>query len=271
MILVADCGGTRSDFALINNATIQFFKSSGYNPTITRKLEFPSAINKNWENIEKAFFYLAGYQESESSNLNIPDHIETCIKNDLYGAAYASMGHNSGIIVILGTGSSAAIFENGQLIAKIPSLGYIMDNEGGATHLGKLILKDYFSGLMDQKNKDLLKSHFNTNHKQLLAQLYSKDIKTATLIAEYSKFLSRCDESYRKKILEKSLDSFFQYKVQPLKNWNKYTFYFCGGIAYYYQKEIVDYFRRKNILIKSILKEPINNLALYHKRKFYGK
>ena len=49
--------------------------------------------------------------------------------------------HNSGIVGILGTGASIGFYSNDILETPVPSLGYLLGDEGSGAWLGKELLK----------------------------------------------------------------------------------------------------------------------------------
>lgn len=66
------------------------------------------------------------------------------IQSDLTGAAVAACGQQPGTVIILGTGSHAAIWDGHNIAKQATSLGYILGDEGGGCDLGKSLLKAYF-------------------------------------------------------------------------------------------------------------------------------
>jgi N-acetylglucosamine kinase-like BadF-type ATPase len=47
-------------------------------------------------------------------------------------------------LVILGTGSHAAVFDGTKIIRQASSLGYLLGDEGGGSDIGKELIKAYF-------------------------------------------------------------------------------------------------------------------------------
>lgn len=71
-------------------------------------------------------------------------HIE--VDSDLMGAARGLYGHESGIVLILGTGMNAGYYDGKELHTPMPSLGYLLGDEGSGADLGKTVLIDALHG-----------------------------------------------------------------------------------------------------------------------------
>ncbi|MDV7391872.1 hypothetical protein RZS08_10980, partial [Arthrospira platensis SPKY1] len=64
--------------------------------------------------------------------------------SDLLGASLALFGQESGIACILGTGSNSCVMEGGQIVDQIPTLGFILGDEGSAGWIGRQLLRHHF-------------------------------------------------------------------------------------------------------------------------------
>jgi N-acetylglucosamine kinase-like BadF-type ATPase len=265
LILIADCGGTKSDYAILNKDETIYFKGLGFNYTSSSKLVLPEELKEYLPKVQKAYLYIAGYTNNAFPNkIDLPDHISLNLYSDLEGVYRSTAGKQDGIICILGTGSSAAIFKNEKLFDKVPSLGYLLDNEGGGSHIGGMILKAYFSRMMPLEVKNTFEARFNTDYNEVLYVLYNKN--AAGNLAKYSTLLTQVDKNWSKNILFDAFEKFFKYKIYPMDDWNQYPFYFCGGIAKTYEEELRGFLDTKACEVIKIIKSPIEGLVDFHKK-----
>lgn len=65
---------------------------------------------------------------------------------DLLGAARGLCGREPGLVLILGTGMNVGYFDGAGLEQPLPSLGFILGDEGSGADIGKHLLADLFHG-----------------------------------------------------------------------------------------------------------------------------
>ena len=124
MILIADCGSTKTDWALCDNDTVVTrIKTQGFNPTQQNAEEIFAALSTELEGQigtdapQAIYFYGAGcaYESAikrmHTALSGIFATKEIYIYSDLLAAARALCGHDEGIACILGTGSNSCLFD----------------------------------------------------------------------------------------------------------------------------------------------------------------
>ena len=82
---------------------------------------------------------------------------EVSVESDMLGAARGLLGRNAGVACILGTGSGSCFYNGEQIDWCVPSLGYILGDEGSAAVLGKRLVGDL---LKNQLGEDLKADFF---------------------------------------------------------------------------------------------------------------
>ncbi|HRX29079.1 MAG TPA: hypothetical protein P5235_06810 [Saprospiraceae bacterium] len=265
MKLIVETGGTKSSFALLeNNQVVDIYSSEGYNYTNSGSISIPEEIKNNYNTIETAHFYMAGYTGKNRENPLLPYFIEQHYYSDLEGAVRALAGNEKAIVSILGTGSNVCIADKGQIFFKYPSLGYLIDDEGSGKQLGSLILKSYFSNTMPSEDRKILDSIPEFNYNEVLAELYGS--KPAAYLAAYSKYMHLFTSEFRASLLNRAFESFHQNKILCIDGWKDYPFYFCGGIAKAFEKELRNFYSNKNVKIKRITNDVFEGLISYHQK-----
>ena len=157
MILIADSGGSKTDWRLVlQDGKIEQASSPGFNPyyqpiedlkKIVQEILLPK-IPKN-EKVKEIYFYGAGVS-SEKNQLSIKtafleffpqSQIE--IGWDLLAAARALCGNEPGIACIMGTGSNSCLYDGKNIIDNVANLGWILADEGSGANIGRKFLVDY--------------------------------------------------------------------------------------------------------------------------------
>jgi hypothetical protein len=270
---IVESGSSKADWAIIVNNEEHLFTTRGINPItksgLDQKLEV--SIIQKMKDIEVVFFYGAGANNDQAYErlvsffeLNFGKKISLKIESDLMAAVKASLGRGAGIVAILGTGSNAAIFEDGNIIAQIPSLGYIVSDEGSGNHIGKILLKKYFSNQLSLEDKLLFETSFDLNRNHILEQLYGVN-SPAAYLATFAKYLSKCSKQLKQNVLGIAFNEFIEIRIKSLPNFSKFDLHFVGSIADVFQEELQHVLTHHDLILKSVIDKPMNKLIEYHK------
>jgi len=68
------------------------------------------------------------------------------VQSDLIGSGLAIYGEQPGIIGILGTGSSMAVWSEHTITLPVPSLGWVFVDEGSGVDIARRFFKQWYSG-----------------------------------------------------------------------------------------------------------------------------
>lgn len=161
MILIADGGSTKCDWAVVDSShatLVKLFQTEGINPFAREEAEILTLLKVDVlpqtadYTIDKIYLYGAGITPEkgkimEQLLLSVFEGAKVSATSDMEGAARGTVGSGDGIVVILGTGSNSAYYSGGQSVEKVAALGYILGDEGGGAVLGRTLLGDIFKGL----------------------------------------------------------------------------------------------------------------------------
>ena len=161
--LIADIGGSSSRWALLDGAgeVAQRFGPAlpGFNPAVNSSGGFVEVIGAALreampaqEHISRITVYGAGCG-AEERKLRMKEAVaaiaksdELVVHTDLFGAARGLCGATPGMVVILGTGMNAGWYDGKDLSTPMPSLGWILGDEGSGADIGKQLLSDAVHG-----------------------------------------------------------------------------------------------------------------------------
>ena len=279
-ILIADSGSTKTEWGLLKNdgSIINLIEDEGINPMTQDR----DHIIKTIDNLEKQisqygepqriYFYGAGCIKGKPSEMLkniislkwIKASIE--IHSDMFGAARALSGNEAGIVCILGTGSNSCCYNGQDIIAQVPSLGYVLGDEGSGNALGKRWLNTIL------KKPALVPSHllkkYYRNYPSLeetLINVYKKP-GANYFLASVAVFLSRHrDANIVRQIIKEEFDLFFRNNILQYKDALSYEISFTGSIAYYFSDFLKESANSFGLKIKKISHRPLKGLIEYHK------
>ena len=270
MEIIADVGGTRGRWVIVDKTKIKTIETSGFNPysyNISSLDEILESLKKSIRSfkIERISYYGAGI-----NNLQTKSIVEKSIKNhflntkvnafsDLLGSCRALCKDKKGVVSILGTGSNSCYFDGNQIKNKINSLGYLLGDEGSGYVLGKSFLKKHLRNEFPNNLSISFNDNFNIKE-NFLRDIYKGD--SYNMISKISKFIYTVK---KEKIINKLLiDHFTYYFKEIILKYNTKNIYLSGSVAHYFSDEIKEVSRGYNFNIMKIIKDPIDHLIKYH-------
>jgi N-acetylglucosamine kinase-like BadF-type ATPase len=278
MVAIVDGGSTKCDWVILDDFNKVFLKTEtiGFNPNnIAAELIVPE-IEKNVSlgavknSITKVFFYGSGCGIPENCAIierelkKFFTQADILAKEDLTAAAYAAYRGNPAIVCILGTGSNSCYFDGENLKIKLPSLGFLVGDEGSGSAIGKQLVRRFFM----QKLPEDLSNEFEKTYKlkvdEALKNMYHTSRPNAYL-ANFNKFVvERKDHPYFQKMVFDEMLNFFDYQVLPYEESKNSEINFIGSIAYYYEDILRSAAAELNLKIGQIVQKPIESLVDYH-------
>ena len=202
MILIADCGSTKTDWVLCeDDEIIASARTQGLNPTHQESEEIFEILSAELtdeftaHNPQKIYFYGAGcaYDTANDRMRRALEKIFTTkeihINSDLLAAARALCKHEEGIACILGTGSNSCLFDGEKIVDNTPSLGYILGDEGSGAHLGRQLISDCIKKQLPKKVCDKFFEQYNLDVATILEMTYHSSLPNRWL-ASFTPFLS---------------------------------------------------------------------------------
>ncbi|MBK8449933.1 MAG: hypothetical protein IPO78_08495 [Saprospiraceae bacterium] len=274
MYLIADAGSTKCDWVLFDHSQSIYFKTKGINPSTQDQNTIKKSILELREqlafNPHKIFFYGAGC--SSPSAINIITTILTqsflsadiYIYTDLLGTARALCDGKPGIVAILGTGSHAAFCDGHKIIHQLPSLGYLLGDEGSGNYLGKSILQAYFLGKLDSELELKFEQEYPEIKQDFIFQLYHSESVSAFL-AKYAAFIIKYkNHPSIAKIIEMAIDTFITTRLIIYKEKQGIPVHLCGSIASLLSMEIKQRIIKFGLEPGTFLQKPITEIMKYH-------
>ncbi len=273
--LIIESGSTKSDWAFVDDNGTQLHSYTGINPITGIGLDqaMPDLFIDKLKGVNEIFFYGAGANVEKANNLLgqyfrpfISKDTTLTIESDMLAATRACAGYNKGIVCILGTGSNSCVYDGKNIVQQIPSLGYLMSDEGSGNHIGKEILKAYFYGSMSHDDAQIFDAKYQLDRANLLAEIYN-GTKVSAYLASFAPFLLESSNQLKTNILNKVFNSFIEVRIKKYTNFSNFDIYFAGSIASVFETELKAALNQHELDIKQIVKNPIQNLILYHKSR----
>lgn len=277
MILIADSGATKTHWVLIDGKSVAGeVYTLGFNPYYYKTDEFEESLSAELASkvpvsrISHIYFYGAGVS-SQSNKAIVEKAIKTIFPgaiietyHDLYGAAIALLGNRKGIACILGTGSNSCLWDRQKVIANVPSLGYLLGDEGSGTYMGKLLVRDVLIGDADKRVSQLFYENNKVDFSGVLDRIY-KQPNPNLFFSEQTKFLKEnMDHPYCRRVVQRSFGDFVKVQLSKYPGYDSLPACFVGSIAVNFKDILREVLSKSGISSGKIIKEPMEGMIGYY-------
>ena len=291
MILIADSGSTKTDWAIVTGASQPVvLNTQGINPVhqsreeIVRILreEFVSLMASNPE-VQKlrssailtpqfplaVYFYGSGIRPEMETLMTVllretfPQAQIVEAHSDLLGAARALCGRNEGIASILGTGANSCLYDGKAIVEHTPALGYILGDEGSGAVLGKRFIHDLYGGILSDNIRETFENETKLTLAEIIKRVYRQPLANRFL-ASLSEFITNhLDDSEVRGVVVQNFIDFLRYHISPYCR-QDLPVSFVGSVAWYYKDELHEAAERLGYKLGTVLKTPLAGLIRYH-------
>lgn len=274
--LIADCGATKSEWALVSDGKSKTIVTQGISPYFLDAVQIRDLLLKELtpklknKTVAEVYYYGTGCAN--------PDNVKTVKKalrqvfpgaytevtHDLLAAARALCGNEKGIACILGTGSNSCYYNGKSIVKNSPGLGYVLGDEGSGAYLGRKVLQYYLYGTFDDELRGRFDVTYLTNTTEILENVYKKALPNRYL-AGFARFLADNRGHYMiENIIEDGLNDFFFTHLCKYGEIWKYPVNFAGSIAFGFKDVLQQLCNTYEFEPGRIIKKPMNGLIDYH-------
>ncbi len=221
--------------------------------------------------ILEIYFYGSGV-----ANEAMKDVIRTCLRerigvhphiqvnDDLLGVARALFQDQSGIACILGTGSNSGIYQEGEILDKVPALGYSLGDEGSGTDIGKRLVNALHKRNMSDELRETIISEEGLNMDQILENVYQKPHANRYLASLTKIATKHIDKPEIQEIITQAFEDFILKNISKYDNYNSMDIGFAGSVAHHFKEILLEVLQKQNLKCNQIIATPIEGLVKYH-------
>ncbi|MDE7109893.1 MAG: ATPase, partial [Muribaculaceae bacterium] len=190
---------------------------------------------------------------------------EICeVNSDLLGAARALFGNRKGIACILGTGSNSCLYDGGQIIMQIPSLGYVLGDEGSGAALGKRLIGDVFKEQLPASVREMFLEEYKLTLPEILEKIY-KLPSPNRFLASFVPFLKKnLWNPYIYSLVLKELTRFVKRNVAMYPGAHALNVNFTGSVAFHFQNILKEATASLGYSVTHVTETPVDGLIDYH-------
>ena len=278
MKLIADGGSTTVEWCVLDGSkVVAQVSTEGMNAMMLGEKEMAEIIGRELMphlqglEIGEVQYYGAGCLFDNICNnvrnaigANIPSAKKVTVDTDLLAAARAVCGNRPGIVCILGTGSNSCYYDGTRIADNVPSLGYILGDEGSGAVLGKMLVGDVLKRQMPQDLVDKFMKQYSLTPQSILENVYRRP-GANRFLASLSPFLAEnIEEPSVHRLVLNAFKSFFVRNVEGYEGYKNMPVNFVGSIAVSYREVIEEAAKALYITVGKIVKSPMLGLVDYH-------
>lgn len=280
MILIADSGSTKCDWALIDEkgSRLGNFQTMGLNPYFHSPEITENALKANQElykvakEVKQLFFYGAGSSTEEMCGImkdglaRVFSNADILVDHDLLGSAMSTYDGEPCIACILGTGSNSCYFDGKDIYEEVPSLAYILGDEASGSYFGKILLQEYFYKKLPLDLKKAFEDSHAPSKDEIISKVY-REPNANVYLAGFMKFIGEHrDHPHIQNWVTKGMIHFIEIHVKCYANWNEVPVHFVGSIGHYFRDSLDKAAQETGIRVGQVIRKPIDGLVDYHVR-----
>lgn len=275
MRLIADSGSTKTDWYLIGEQQLLKYTTEGYNPyyctteEIKKSLQEELLVEIEAHQIQSVYFYGSGCSNALTQKV-VQDALQPLFFNasihlgdDLLAAARSTAGHAIGICCILGTGSNSCLYNGREVEDKIPSLGYILGDEGAGTFIGRQLVSAYFYREMPADLAQKMEATYNMDKHLIISSLLNEKNSNRILASYVSFAVQHPKEPFIQTLIKDCFNTFIVRHVLKYPNAHEIPIHFIGSIAFGFQDLLIEVLEKHNLTVGKIFKSPFPALLEY--------
>lgn len=296
MILIADSGGTKSDWTLLHSPyphsweTVAAFQTQGISPIhqapdeirqilghdlVSQLSTFSRAALINSKALEipllsqiEVFFYGSGCTPAHVPMMKqmlaqvFPSN-KVEVHSDLMAAARGLCQHEPGIACILGTGANSCLYDGQDIVQNTPALGYILGDEGGGAVLGRLFMNAIFKNPQFADVRDDYLSETGLTQADIINKVYREPLANRFLATTSLYIQKHLDNPYLSDLVVQNFRQFFRCNIVPYQH-TELPVHFVGSMAYHYEAQLVEAAEIEGFNLGHVVKSPMEGLITYH-------
>lgn len=279
MHLIADSGSTKTAWRLIKGEnTIIPLETIGYSPQYVTTDEMIDDLMKVLvpqltvltKEVSKISFYGTGCSTPRTVNIvqlaleNVFEKAEIEVNHDLLGAARALCGHSPGVACILGTGANSCLYDGQFITDNIPSVGFMLGDEGSGGYLGKKLVRAYFYRELPPDLALAFAKKYQLTRDDMLLHVYKKPAPNRYL-ASYTKFLSEhLSHEFIWQFVKNGFQDFLNAMILKYDNIEILPINFLGSIAVHFEDVLKEVLAENGLQFGRVIDNPVEELVKYH-------
>lgn len=188
------------------------------------------------------------------------------VETDLVGAARGMVGRECGLVLILGTGMNAGYHDGVRTHTPMPSLGWVLGDEGSGADIGRVMLQDAIHRRMPDELRRAMFEDDGPHVDQVLEQVYRSPFPARALAANTARLAQYLAEPYVWDLLRGRFHLFIDLLEQYFSLEHRRHVYATGSVAYGFRDVLGECLLDRGMTLMAVEPDPLPGLLRYHDR-----
>jgi N-acetylglucosamine kinase-like BadF-type ATPase len=167
------------------------------------------------------------------------------------------------VACVLGTGSNSCLYNGSEIIDQVPSLGYILGDEGSSTALGRRLISDCLKRQLPESVSREFMERYSLTKEIIIENVYRKPLPNR-YIAGFAPFLH--EKRNVPEVHKLLIQCFSEFFTRNVMNYHKpwLPVHFIGSLANSFSAELTETADSLGMTIGKIMASPLESLVEYH-------
>jgi glucosamine kinase len=283
--LIAEIGGTSSRWAWCAAGSSRIFPEEaaampGFNPLNSDPQLFIDGVRDHFQTHDPTVFtagvvkvYGAGCgtqirrKRMRETLVRLWPQARILVDTDLMGAAQGMCRNGQGLVLILGTGMNAGWFNGSQLYTPMPSLGYILGDEGSGADIGRELLQDAFYDRIPQDVREMIFGAEGPDLESTLEEIYRSPAPARALASHTARLAGALDHPYVRDLIMGRILTLVELLKHFFTAEQRREVYATGSVAFGFQMLLSECLLEQGMTLVSVTKDPLRDLVLYEQQQ----
>jgi glucosamine kinase len=276
VILIADSGATKCQWALVKDGKSKAITTQGISPYFLTGEQIADLLSRELiPKLKKApvthiYFYGTGLASPDNVAIvkkvlkSLFPKVKIEVETDILAAARSLCGKEKGVACNLGTGTICCYYDGKKVVKTSPGLGYVLGDEGSGSYLGKKVVQYYLYNTYDEELRARFEKRFQTTQNEILNRIYKQPLANRYL-ASFAIFLAENRGHYMiENIIEDGLNDFFFTHLYKFRESWTMPIHFTGSIAFGFRDVLKELCNAYELELGKVIKAPMKGLIAYH-------
>lgn len=282
--VIGEIGGSSSRWAVLEDQGASTWplkgeRWPGFNPLSGDGADFVGAIAARFQAVRpgalkatRVHIYGAGCgsderrQRMSDAMRQLWPHAEVSVESDLMGAAIALCGSESGLVLILGTGMNAGYFDGVRLHRPMPSLGYLLGDEGSGADIGRQLLQDFFYQRIPSEVQQLIFGLPGPELAQVLAGIHQAAHPARELAAYTALLAPHLGQAYVRELIVARFHAMAELLKRFFDQERTGRVLATGSVAFGFRELLADTLLDRGMTLTDVVPDPLPGLVRHHQR-----
>ncbi len=187
------------------------------------------------------------------------------VETDLLGAARGTCGAGSGLVLILGTGMNAGHFDGQHLYRPMPSLGWILGDEGSGADIGRTLMQDAFYRRMPEPILEALFGAEGPDLEQVLEEIYRLPFPARAMASRTARLAPLQDHSYVRDLIVSRFHAMAEVLTAFFPPEQRAAVHATGSVAWGFRELLGEVLLDRGMTLMAAVRDPLPGLVRYHR------